>query len=82
MNLKSKTPKIELLLHAHELVQLSNRERLVQVSCKNGLVWVTCEGEKRDRFLYAGSSYTPKAKGNIVIEAIGESCIGIEENLN
>ena len=82
MNLTSKTPRIELLLHPHELLHLNNKKHSVAVSCKNGLVWVTCEGEGRDQILRAGRSYTPKTKGNIVIESIGEACIGIEENLN
>lgn len=82
MNLMSKTPKMELLLQPHEVLHLNNRKQPVSLSCKNGLIWITCEGEERDQFLRAGRSYTPKTKGNIVIEAIGESCIGIEENLN
>ena len=82
MNLMSKTPKIELLLQPRELLQLNNKQRTVAVSCKNGVVWVTCEGELRDQVLRAGRSYTPKTRGNIVIEAIGQACVDIEENLN
>lgn len=82
MNLTSKTPKIELLLHPHELLHLDNTKHPVAVSCKNGIVWVTCEGESRDQFLRAGKTYIPKTRGNIVIEAINDACVDIEENLN
>ena len=80
MNLMSKTPRIELLLQPHELLHLDNRHQPVVVACKNGVVWVTCEGELRDQILRAGRRYSPKTKGNIVIEAIGEACVDIEEN--
>lgn len=82
MNIVSKTPKIELLLRSHELLHLNNKKHPVAVTCRNGMVWVTCEGEMRDQILRAGKHYIPKTKGNIVIEAIGEACIGIEENFN
>lgn len=82
MNLMSKTPKIELLLQPHEVLHLNNKKQPLAVSCKNGMIWVTCEGEMRDQILRAGRHYIPKTRGNIVIEAIGEACVGIEENLN
>jgi hypothetical protein len=82
MNLTSKTPKIELLLHAQEVLHLSNRKQPFAVSCKNGMIWLTCEGETRDQILGPGKRYIPKTKGIIVIEAIGVACVVIEENLN
>ena len=82
MNLMSKTSRIELLLQPHELLSLNNKHQPVAVACKNGVVWVTCEGEMRDQVLRPGRRYVPKTKGSIVIEAIGEACIDIEENVN
>lgn len=82
MNLVSKTPRIELLLQPRELLQLNNKKQALAVSCKNGVVWVTCEGELRDQILRSGRRYSPRTRGNIVIEAIGEACVDIEENLN
>jgi hypothetical protein len=82
MNIVSKTPKIEMLLQPDELLHLNNKKQQLAVSCKNGMVWVTCEGEMRDQILRAGRSYTPKTRGNIVIQAIGEACVDITENLN
>ncbi len=80
MNLMSKTPRIELLLQPREVINLDNQNRMA-IECKNGVIWVTCAGEAGDHVLQAGKRYMPKAKGPIVIQAIGESCVDIEENL-
>lgn len=79
MNLTSQTPRIELLLHSRELLNLDNRQNRMSIVCKNGVIWVTCAGEHQDYILRAGRQYVPKTKGTIVIEAIGESQVDIEE---
>ncbi len=79
MNLVSKTPRIELLLQPREVLNLENQHRMA-IECKNGVVWVTCTGEARDHILQAGRRYVPKTKGTIVIEALDESRVDIEEN--
>jgi len=50
------------------------------IECKNGLIWVTSDGEHRDHILQAGRTYIPRAKGNIVIEALDEACVDIAED--
>ena len=80
MVLSSRTPKIELFLRPREVLSLDNRQQPVVVACKDGMVWVTCEGELRDQVLRAGTRYTPKNRGSIVIEAISEARVDIEEN--
>lgn len=80
MNLMSKNPKIELLLHPREVLNLDNRQQQMAIECKNGLIWVTCAGEQQDYVLRAGRRYVPKTKGTVVIEAIDEARIDIEEN--
>jgi hypothetical protein len=82
MNLTSKTPRIELLLHSHELVNLDNNENRMAIECKNGVIWVTCAGENQDYILRAGRRYVPRTKGAIVIEAIDDACVDIEERRN
>ena len=79
MNLMSKTPRIELLLQPREVLNLDNQQRMA-IECKNGVVWVTCAGEAGDHILQAGRRYVPKARGPVVIEAIDESRVDIEEN--
>lgn len=80
MNLMSKTPKIELLLQPREVLNLDNRQRQMAIECKNGVIWVTCAGEQQDYVLRAGRRYVPKTKGTVVIEAIDEARVDIEEN--
>jgi len=80
MNLMSKTPRIELLLQPHEVLNLDNSQHRMAIECKNGVIWVTCSGEHQDHILHAGRRYVPKTKGTIVIEAINEACVDIEEN--
>lgn len=80
MNLMSKNPKIELLLHPREVLNLDNRQQQMAIECKNGVIWVTCAGEQQDYVLRAGRRYVPKTKGIVVIEAIDEARVDIEEN--
>lgn len=78
MNLMSPTPRIELLLQPREVLNLDNRQQMA-IECKNGVIWVTCAGEHQDHILRAGRRYVPKTKGTIVIEAIDEARVDIEE---
>lgn len=80
MNLTSKTPRIELLLHPHQVLNLDNSQHRMAIECKNGVIWVTCAGEHQDYILRAGRRYVPATKGNVVIEAINEARVDIEEN--
>ena len=81
MILASQTPRIELLLRSRELLHLNNRQNQMAIECKDGLIWVTCPGEYQDHILRAGRRFVPKTKGTIVIEAIGESRVDIEESI-
>lgn len=80
MNLSSRTPSIELLLHPRQVLNLDNRGHRMAIGCKNGVIWVTSAGEHEDYILRAGKSYIPRTKGSIVIEAIDEACVDIVEN--
>ena len=80
MNLTSKTSKIELLLRQHQVLNLDSTQHRMAIECKNGVIWVTCAGEHQDHILHAGRRYVPKTKGTVVIEAIGEARVDIEEN--
>ena len=79
MNLTSTTPKIELLLRPREILNLENVQHPMAIECKNGVIWVTCTGEYQDHILEAGKRYVPKSKGPIIIEAIDEARVDIEE---
>lgn len=80
MNLTSKTPSLELLLRQREVLNLDNSQHRMAIECKNGVIWVTCPGDYQDHILQAGRRYVPRTKGPIVIEAIDEARIDIEES--
>lgn len=80
MNLTSKNPRIELLLRQREVLNLDNSQHHTAIECKNGVIWVTSPGEYQDHILHAGRRYVPKTKGTVVIEAIAEARVDIEEN--
>ena len=80
MNLTSKTSRLELLLRQREVLNLDNSQHRMAIECKNGVIWVTCAGEAQDHILHAGRRYEPKTNGLIVIEALDEARIDIEEN--
>lgn len=79
MNLTSRTPRIELLLRPHQPLSLDNTQHRMAIECKDGVIWVTCAGECQDYMLRSGKRYVPKTKGNVVIEAIADACVDIEE---
>jgi hypothetical protein len=80
MNLTSKAPKIELMLHPQEVLTLDNSQQPVAVECKTGVIWITCSGDNNDHVLNVGNRFVPKTKGSIVIQSIGESRVDIIEN--
>ncbi len=79
MNLTTKIPKIEVILHPRQIMDLDDRQHRMAIECKSGVIWVTHSGESQDHILSAGRQYISKTKGKIIIEAIGEACLNIEE---
>ncbi len=79
MNLSSQTRKIELLLKKHQLLSLTEAQPRMAIECKNGVIWVTHSGEGQDYMLRAGHRYEPKTPGSVVIEALDDACVDIEE---
>lgn len=71
---------MELLLHSHQVLNLDNHQKRVAIECRNGEIWVTSEGEYRDHILRMGKRYVPMTRGAVVIEAIHDSQVDIEEN--
>ena len=81
MNLTSKTPRIELLLHPHQVLNLHNNQDRMAIECKNGVIWVTCSGEYQDHILRPGRRFVAKSKGTVVIEALDDARLDVEENI-
>jgi hypothetical protein len=80
MNLNSKTQKLELHLHPRQLLTLNNTQHNMAIECKEGVIWVTSAGERQDYMLRSGKRYVPKTNGDVVIEALNDACVDIEEN--
>jgi hypothetical protein len=79
MNLSSQTRKIELLLKKHQLLSLNEAQPKMAIECKNGVLWVTHSGEGQDYMLRAGRRYESNTPGRVVIEAVDDACVDIEE---
>jgi hypothetical protein len=79
MNLSARTQKVELVLHSRDVLTLHNIRHGMAIECKNGLIWVTCSGVPQDYMLRPGHRFEPQGKGNVVIEAVDESCVDIED---
>jgi len=79
MNIKSQAPKVELLLRPREVLTLNNPQHRMAIECKQGVLWVTSSGDRDDHVLSAGQFYTPVNNKKVVIEAIDEACVDIEE---
>jgi hypothetical protein len=79
MNIRPQTHKLELLLKKHQLLTLNEVQPQMAIECKNGVVWVTHSGEHQDYVLRPGRHYLPKGKGSVLIEAVEDACVDIEE---
>ena len=79
MNIESQSRKVELLLKKHQLVALNDAQPKMAIECKQGVIWVTHSGDYKDYVLRPGKTCTPKGNGRLVIEAIADACVDIEE---
>jgi hypothetical protein len=79
MNIVSQTNKIQLVLKQHQLLSLHGANPRLAIGCKDGVLWVTNSSEGGDHILGAGRHYSPKNAGNLVIEAMRDASVDIEE---
>ncbi len=79
MNIRSQTHRVEVLLKKHQLLTLNEIQPRMAIECKQGVIWVTHSGERQDYMLRAGKHYMPKGQGTLVIEAVDDACVDIEE---
>ncbi len=79
MNIQSQSHKVQLLLKKHQLVTLNEAQPKMAIECKSGVIWVTHSGDHRDYVLKAGRACVPNGSGNLVIEAINDALVDIEE---
>jgi hypothetical protein len=79
MNIISHTNRIQLVLKRHQLLSLHGAKPRMAIGCKDGVLWVTNSTEGGDHIVGAGRQYTPKSAGNVVIEALRDASVDIEE---
>jgi hypothetical protein len=80
MNLTSRTQRIELLLHERQLLALDHANPRMAIECCDGALWVTASGDVQDHVLYAGQRYVPRKNSKVVIEALKDASLDIQEN--
>ena len=79
MNIASHPHKVRLVLKPHQVLTLHTGRERVTIDCQDGLLWVTNSAERRDLMLRRGRRYIPGAAGDVVIEAIRDATVDIEE---
>ncbi len=80
MNIRSHSHKLQLVLKKHQLLTLNETQPKMAIECKEGVIWVTHAGDRQDYMLKAGRHFNPKGKGSLVIEAIDDARVDIEES--
>jgi hypothetical protein len=79
VNIVSPTNKVKVILKQHQLLMLRGAQPRMAIACKDGILWITNSNDDRDRILPAGRSFSPQRKGNVVIEALRDASVDIEE---
>ncbi len=79
MNIQSRSRKVQLLLKKHQLVTLNEAQPKMAIEFKRGVIWVTHAGDRSDYVLKAGLRCAPKGNGDLIIEAIDDARVDIEE---
>ena len=79
MNIATPTKKVRLVLKKHQLLALRGAQPRVAINCRDGVLWVTNSRDNRDHILITSDRFSPGRKGNVLIEAMRNSYVDIEE---
>jgi spermidine synthase len=79
MNIATPARKVRLVLKKHQLVALRGARSRVAINCEDGVLWVTNSNDNRDHILITSDKFSPRRKGNVLIEAMRDSYVDIEE---
>jgi len=80
MNIVSQSNRVRLVLKKHQLLSLRGVKPRVAVNCNHGVLWITNSNDPYDHIIGAGRRFTPKRKGNVLIEAMRDASVDIEES--
>ena len=79
MNIATPSNKVRLVLKKHQLLALRGAKSRLAINCNDGVLWVTNSNDNRDHILIASDKFSPGRKGNVLIEAMRDSFVDIEE---
>lgn len=79
MNTTRHTNKVRMTLKKHQLLSLRGAKPHVAIKCRDGVLWITNSNDNRDHIIIASEKFSPRRKGNVLIEAMRDSRIDIEE---
>lgn len=73
---------LELRIHQHEVVHLSQLQPDTAIQCNAGVLWITCSdnhgpANAPDILLAAGERYSPAEHGEVVIEAMRDADLSL-----
>jgi hypothetical protein len=72
-------PDSELRLRKHGVYRIQSYHPGTAVVCKKGTLWVTQAGDLNDHILAQGDEFVSPKRGSVIIEAIGDSAVSIEQ---
>ena len=79
MNIATPSKKVRLVLKKHQLFSLRDARPRVAINCRDGVLWITNSNDNRDHILIASDKFSPQRKGNVLIEALRDASVDIEE---
>ena len=79
MNIATPSKKVRLVLKKHQLFAMRGARPHVAINCKDGVLWITNSNDNRDHVLIASEKFSPRRKGTVLIEAMRDSYVDIEE---
>lgn len=79
MNIATPTNKVQLVLKKHQLLSLRGAKSRVAINCTDGVLWITNSNDNRDHILITSDKFSPRRKGKVLIEALRDSYVDIEE---
>jgi spermidine synthase len=68
-----------MTLKKHQLLALRGTKPRVAIKCRDGVLWITNSNDNRDHIIIASEKFSPQRKGTVLIQAMRDSRIDIEE---
>ncbi len=79
MNIATPTRKVRVMLKKHQLLSLHGAQPRLDIKCNDGVLWITNSNDNRDHVLITADLFSPARKGNVIIQALRDSYVDIEE---